>query len=229
MTCGQRCEPPWVDQELGSLRKAKLKANRCTKRSEKVSDWTAYRKLKNLVQSAWHKKHKSGHLAGLSVKTNPPKIWSNVKSKTGSGGMPQDMCLKGEKLSTAESQADSFRKYFQSIFSNYDKPSDSLESEPYCEKKQFRPRNTYSNWKRSRPYFAAIRSKKLLALITFLQLFWNVFLVMLHHPFVVLLKDLWMKVSFQQIGIGRTSAQYIKGREVKLMCVTTDLYHCSLL
>ena len=69
--------PPWVDQELRSLQKAKLKANRCAKRSEKVSDWTAYRKLRNLVQSTRHKKHKSFiQELGLSVKKNPKKIWS---------------------------------------------------------------------------------------------------------------------------------------------------------
>ena len=49
--------------------------------------------------------------------------------------MPQDMFLKGEGLSTPDSQADSFNKYFQAIFSNYDKPSDSLDSEPDYEKK----------------------------------------------------------------------------------------------
>ena len=94
---------PWVDQEFGSLEKAKLKANRCAKRSEKVSDWTAYRKLTNLVKSKWHKKNKSFiQELGLSVKTNPKKCWSYVKSKTGSGAMPQDKFLKGEKLSTPE-------------------------------------------------------------------------------------------------------------------------------
>ena len=34
--------------------------------------------------------------------------------------MPQDMFLKGEKLSTPESQAHMVNEYFQSIFSNFD-------------------------------------------------------------------------------------------------------------
>ena len=135
-------EPPLDNQVLRSLQKAKLKANRCAKRSEKVSDWTTYRKLRNLVQSTCHKNHKSFiQELGLPIKTNPPKIWSYVKSKTGSGAMFQDMFLKGEMLSTPESQDDSFRKYFQSNLSNYDKPSDSLD----CERKRFTPRINYSD------------------------------------------------------------------------------------
>ena len=91
--------PPWVDHELRSLQKAKLKAHRRAKRSEKVSDRTAYRKLRNTAQSTSHKKHKSFiQELGLSVKTSPKKFWSYVKSKTGSGVMPQDMFLKGEKV-----------------------------------------------------------------------------------------------------------------------------------
>ena len=75
-----------------SLQKDKLKAHRRAKRSEKVSDWTAYRKLRNTVQSTSHKKHKSFiKELGLSVKTNSKKFWSYVKSKTGSGVMPQDL------------------------------------------------------------------------------------------------------------------------------------------
>ena len=76
--------PPWVDHWLRSLQKAKLKAHRRAKRSEKVSDWTAYRKLRNTVQSTSHKKHKSFiPELGLSVKTNPKKFYSYVKSKNG--------------------------------------------------------------------------------------------------------------------------------------------------
>ena len=45
--------------------------------------------------------------------------------------MTQDMFLKGEKLSTHESQADTFNTYFMSTVSNYDQSSDSLD----CKKK----------------------------------------------------------------------------------------------
>ena len=147
-------EPPSVDQELRSLQKAKLKANRCAKRLEKCLTGQFIAKLRDLVQPTWHKKDKSFiQEFGLSIKTNPEKIghMSNLRWVVG-----LYLYLKGEKLSTPESQAESFNKYFQSFFSNYDKPSDSLDSEPDNEKKN-RPRINYSNWKRSCSNFTAFR------------------------------------------------------------------------
>ena len=81
------------------------------------------------------------HEFGLSIKTNPYIVWSYVKSKTGSGAIPQDMFLRGEKLSTPESQADTFNKYFSHFFQTMIHPVIYL----IAKKTQFSPRINYSD------------------------------------------------------------------------------------
>ena len=80
---------PWFDNEVKHSRNLKLTALRKAKRTNVSSDWRKYKTLRNKHNILLGEKHDAFIVnLGSSVKQNPKRFWSFVKSKTCNRSVP---------------------------------------------------------------------------------------------------------------------------------------------
>ena len=114
-------EVAWFDKDVRHLRNKKATAWRKAKRLNRLQDWRKFRKIRNSFNILLKRKYKKfiGEL-GFSVKQNPKKFCTFIKSKTGSRSVPTLVTWKTITADSPDTQANLFNDYFFSVFTKED-------------------------------------------------------------------------------------------------------------
>ena len=108
---------PWFDNEVKHSRNLKLTALRKAKRTNVSSDWRKYKTLRNKHNILLGEKHDAFIVnLGSSVKQNPKRFWSFVKSKTCNRSVPNIISWDDRQAKSSSEQAKLFNEYFHSVF-----------------------------------------------------------------------------------------------------------------
>ncbi|XP_028399956.1 uncharacterized protein LOC114523279 [Dendronephthya gigantea] len=112
--------PPWIDGEVMHLLRQKKTARRkALSRGKDSSCWEKFRHLRRLVKSTIRKKH-SIYIQSLqtSLKDNPKRFWSYLKSRTRSGSIPNIVKLDEHYYRNPKEKSEAFNDYFFSSFTS---------------------------------------------------------------------------------------------------------------
>ena len=119
--------PEWFDKEVIHLRNIKNTAWRRAHLKNTHASWAKFRKVRNkIVNLVRQKSKKFINDLGFSVKENPKRFWSFVKSKTKSSSVPSDIIWGDKHADTSHDIAKLFNEYFVSVFKPSDQISDNI-------------------------------------------------------------------------------------------------------
>jgi hypothetical protein len=116
--------PEWFDKEVIHLRTKKNSAWRRARFNNTPESWSKFKKIRNNLVSLVRKKHAQFMCnLGMSVKENPKRFWSFVKSKNKNRSIPHEMKYNDIYSDTSEGKANLFNDYFASVFGPIDATS----------------------------------------------------------------------------------------------------------
>ena len=109
--------PEWFDKEVIHLRNVKNTVWRMAHAKNTPAAWAKFKKVRNKLQALIRVKHKQ-FIANLgeSVKNNPKRFWSFVKSKSKSDSIPSKVLWNNQTAESPAHKAELFNKYFASVF-----------------------------------------------------------------------------------------------------------------
>ena len=91
------------------------------------ASWAKFKKLRNKLVNLIRQKSKNFiNNLGLSVKENPKRFWSYIKSKTKSSSTPSDILWGDKHADSSSGIANLFNEYFVSVFKPNDLASDKF-------------------------------------------------------------------------------------------------------
>jgi hypothetical protein len=116
--------PEWFDKEVIHLRTKKNSVWRKARYNNTPEAWSRFKKIRNNLVALFREKHAQFMCnLGLSVKENPKRFWSFVKSKNKNRSIPQEMKYNETYSDTSEGKANLFNDYFASVFGPTDATS----------------------------------------------------------------------------------------------------------
>ena len=124
--------PSWYSKELRALVKHKVHFRRqflATGRVRTSDAYLSFCRLRKQVKRMQKRDH-ANHIKKVesSIKQDPKKFWSHVKSLKSSNSLPNSMTYNGATLTTSRSILQAFRLFFKSVFIQYDS-----SYMPHCE------------------------------------------------------------------------------------------------
>lgn len=110
-------KPPYITSDIIHAIHKKETLRKRAKSSNSPQLWEKFRELRRNIKSAIKTK-KREYISSLaeSVQNNSKEFWRFFKAKSTKSSLPDTMTLNGLKLTTAETKANAFNKYFASVF-----------------------------------------------------------------------------------------------------------------
>ena len=121
-TCKSSNDLPWLTHDIRKLMRSRRHWYDRAKISNSDSDWTAYRKTRNLVNSKLEVAHSSyqARLFDTSFSGNKRQFWKYVRAMRRQSFTIPSLVCKGKELSTARDKASALNTQFESVFTNED-------------------------------------------------------------------------------------------------------------
>ena len=120
---------PWLNHSIKRRNHLYIRA-KCT---QSISDWTAYKQLKNEINNLMSKAHEDycKHLFDNSFCESRKQFWSLIKSLWKDHSGIASLNVNGTCLTDPMDKAEALNKQFFTFFTNEDRHVPTLESSPF--------------------------------------------------------------------------------------------------